>query len=141
MKLISVVTGSFNEEENVTELYERVCRTFAERLPAYAFELIFIDNASTDATVEVLKRLAGQDRRVKVIVNNRNFGHIRSGYHAFLQAGGDAIIVMASDLEDPPEMLPQFIRQWEQGYKIVLAQKSGSDEFAPVYLLRRLYYH
>jgi len=141
MKLISVVTGSFNEEENVTELYERVCRTFAERLPAYAFELIFIDNASTDATVEVLKRLAGQDRRVKVIVNNRNFGHIRSGYHAFLQAGGDAVIVMASDLQDPPEMIPDFVKKWEEGYKIVLAQKTESHESPLFFVVRKTYYN
>jgi glycosyltransferase involved in cell wall biosynthesis len=141
MKLISVVTGSFNEEDNVTELYERVSRTFAERLPAYAFEIIFIDNASTDGTVAVLKSLARRDPRVKIIVNNRNFGHIRSGYHAFLQAKGDAVIVMASDLQDPPEMLEQFVAKWDEGYKIVLAQKTTSDESPLFFLVRKTYYH
>ena len=141
MKLISVVTGSFNEESNVTELYERICATFAEHLPAYAFEIIFIDNASTDGTVSVLKGLARRDERVKIIVNNRNFGHIRSGYHAFLQARGDAVVVMASDLQDPPEMLPDFVGKWEQGYKIVLAQKTTSDESALFFLVRKTYYN
>jgi glycosyltransferase involved in cell wall biosynthesis len=140
MHLISVIAGSFNEEDNVAELYQRVCHTFAANLPDYAFELIFIDNASTDGTVDVLKGLASHDSRVKIIVNNRNFGHIRSGYHAFLQAKGDAVIVMASDLQDPPEMLPQFIRKWEEGYKIVLAQKTESDESRVVFWIRRMYY-
>jgi polyisoprenyl-phosphate glycosyltransferase len=141
MQLISVITGTFNEEDNVTELYERVRETFAANLAGYAFELIFIDNASTDGTVEVLKGIARNDKRVKVIVNNRNFGHIRSGYHAFLQATGDAVIAMASDLQDPPEMLPQFIRKWEEGYKIVLAQKTDTDESRVLALVRRTYYN
>jgi glycosyltransferase involved in cell wall biosynthesis len=141
MKLISVVAGSFNEESNVTELYDRLCATFAERLPAYAFEIIFIDNASTDGTVEVLKGLARRDSRVKIIVNNRNFGHIRSGYHAFLQATGDAVVAMASDLQDPPEMLAEFVAKWEEGYKIVLAQKTTSDESPLFFLVRKTYYN
>jgi glycosyltransferase involved in cell wall biosynthesis len=141
MKLISVVAGTFNEESNVTELYERLCATFAERLPAYAVEIIFIDNASTDGTVAVLKDLARRDSRVKIIVNNRNFGHIRSGYHAFLQASGDAVVVMASDLQDPPEMLAEFVTKWEEGYKIVLAQKTTSDESPLFFLVRKTYYN
>ena len=140
MKFISVVSGSYNEEDNVRELYERVCRVFADMLPEYTFELIIIDNASRDGTVRVLKEIAAQDKRVKVIVNNRNFGPVRSGYHAILQSGGDAIVVMASDLEDPPEMLPQFVRKWEEGYKIVLAQKTSSEEFFGFFLVRRFYY-
>ena len=140
MKFISVVSGCYNEEDNVRELHERVCRVFANELPEYTFELIIIDNASQDGTVRILKEIAAQDKRVKVIVNNRNFGHLRSPYHAVLQAGGDAIIVMASDLEDPPEMLPQFVRKWEEGYKIVLAQKTSSEEFLGLFLVRRFYY-
>ena len=141
MKFISVVSGCYNEEDNVRELHERVCRVFATELPDYTFELIIIDNASQDGTVKVLKEIAAQDKRVKVIVNNRNFGHVRSPYHAVLQASGDAIIVMASDLQDPPEMLPQFIRKWEEGYKIVLAQKTSSEEFFAFFLVRRFYYY
>ncbi len=140
MKTISVVAGTFNEADNVTEFYERVCKVFAGELAGYALELIVIDNASTDATVEILRRLAAQDRRLKVIVNNRNFGHIRSPYHAFLQASGDAVIVMASDLQDPPEMIAKFVREWEGGLKIVLAQKSNSEESALFYLVRTSYY-
>jgi polyisoprenyl-phosphate glycosyltransferase len=112
----------------------------AQDLPEYAYEFILIDNASTDRTVEVLRDICRQDQRVKVIVNNRNFGHIRSGYHAMLQARGEAVVVMASDLEDPPEMIPAFVRKWEEGYKIVLAQKRSSEEFALFYLVRKLYY-
>jgi polyisoprenyl-phosphate glycosyltransferase len=141
MPFISVVSGCFNEEENVRELYDRVCRVFHEDLPGYTFEFIIIDNASQDRTVEVLKEIARQDNRLKIIVNNRNFGHIRSGYHAMLQARGEAVIAMASDLEDPPEMIPQFIRKWEEGYKIVLAQKTESEEFFLFFLIRRLYYY
>jgi glycosyltransferase involved in cell wall biosynthesis len=140
MRFISVVAGCYNEEENVRELYERVCRVFREELPDYAFEFILIDNASEDRTVEILKEIAREDKRVKIIVNNRNFGHIRSGYHALLQARGEAIVSMASDLEDPPELIPQFVRKWEEGYKIVLAQKRSSNEFAPFHMVRKLYY-
>jgi len=140
MRFVSVVAGCYNEEGNVRELYERVCRVFREELPEYAFELILIDNASEDGTVAVLKEIAARDKRVKIIVNNRNFGHIRSGYHALLQARGEAVVNMASDLEDPPELIPQFIHKWEEGYKVVLAQKRSSDEFGPFQLVRKLYY-
>jgi glycosyltransferase involved in cell wall biosynthesis len=88
----------------------------------------------------VLKRLAARDKRLKIIVNNRNFGHIRSGYHAMLQAGGDAVIAMASDLQDPPEMIPQFVRKWEEGHKIVLAQKVNTEESLLFATVRRTYY-
>jgi polyisoprenyl-phosphate glycosyltransferase len=141
MALLSIVTGCYNEEDNILELYDRICKTMATELPDYKFELIAIDNASTDRTVEVLKGMAAKDKRVKVIVNNRNFGHIRSGYHAFLQARGDAVIGMVSDLQDPPEMIPQFVKKWEEGYKIVLAQKTNSKESPLFFLLRRTYYY
>jgi polyisoprenyl-phosphate glycosyltransferase len=140
MNFLSIITGCYNEEENVLELYERICKTFAEKLPGYTFELIFIDNASMDNTVKVLKGIAATDKRVKIIVNNRNFGQIRSGYHAFLQAKGDAIIVMVSDLQDPPEMIPQFVKKWEEGYKIVLAQKTNSEESPIFFFIRKIYY-
>ncbi len=140
MPFISIVAGCFNEEDNVRELWERVTRVMARDLPEYAYEFILIDNASTDRTVEILRGICRQDPRVKLIVNNRNFGHIRSGYHAMLQARGDAVVTLASDLEDPPELIPDFVHKWEEGYKIVLAQKRSSEEFALFYLVRKLYY-
>ena len=140
MRFVSVVAGCYNEEGNVGELYERVCRVFREELPDYAFELVFIDNASEDGTVAVLREIARTDRRVKVIVNNRNFGCDRSVYHATLQTRGEAVVVIATDLQDPPEMIPRFLRKWEEGYQIVLAQKRSSDEFAPFQLVRKVYY-
>lgn len=141
MKFLSIVSGCYNEEENVRELYDRITRVLAEDLPEYAYELILIDNCSQDKTVEILREICRKDKRVKVIVNNRNFGHIRSGYHALFQARGDAIIAMASDLQDPPEMIPQFVRKWEQGYKIALAQKTTSEESAFFFLVRKAYYN
>ncbi len=139
MKFVSVVTGCFNEEENVAELYRQVAEVFAE-LPGYDWEMIFIDNASKDQTVAILREIARKDKRVKVIVNARNFGHVRSGYHALLQAKGEAIIAMASDLQDPPRLIGDFIAKWEQGYKVVMAVKKESEESRLMYGFRQLYY-
>jgi glycosyltransferase involved in cell wall biosynthesis len=140
MPFISIVSGCYNEEENVQELYDRTIRVM-ESLPSYTFEFILIDNASQDRTVEVLREIARKDKRLKIIVNNRNFGHIRSGYHALMQAKGDAVIAMASDLQDPPEMIPQFIEKWEQGFKIALAQKTNSKESPLFFMVRKMYYN
>jgi polyisoprenyl-phosphate glycosyltransferase len=139
MKLISVVSGCYNEEENVEPLYEAVRAIFAV-LPQYDYEHIFIDNASTDRTAELLRGLAARDRRVKVILNTRNFGHIRSPYHAILQARGDAVIGMASDFQDPPELIPKFIEKWEAGYNLVLGVKEGARETGLFYAIRDRYY-
>lgn len=138
MKKISIVTPCYNEEGNVDELYNRIVNVMAD-LP-YTYEHILIDNASADSTVEKLRQLAKKDKRVKIIVNTRNFGHIRSPYFALLQASGDAVIGMASDLQDPPERIPEFIEKWEQGYKIVIGVKTKSQESGLLYLLRTLYY-
>ena len=140
MAFISVVAGTFNEEENAEEFCERVRLVFDEYLPEHSFELIVADNASTDNTVAVLKRIAAADKRVKIILNNRNFGPVRSGYHAFLQAKGDAVVLMSSDLQDPPELIQQFVRKWEDGYKIALAQKTSSEEPPLFFMVRNLYY-
>src|SRR5688572_6957519 len=137
MTFLSIVAGCFNEEENVRELYERVCRVFANDLPDYDYEFILIDNRSTDGTVAVLKEIAKKDERVKIIVNNRNFGALRSTYHAWLQAKGEAIIALASDLQDPPEMISQFVQKWEEGFKIVLGQKTNSEESPLLFFLRK----
>jgi dolichol-phosphate mannosyltransferase len=138
-KLISIISPCYNEEENIEELYCRVVKVMNE-YTIYEFEYLFIDNASTDKTVEKLKKIAINDKRVKIIINNRNFGHIRSPYWGLLQTSGDATIYLSSDLQDPPEMIPQFIAGWESGYKLVLAVKPISEGNFLMHLLRRSYY-
>jgi len=139
-KLISVMMPCYNEAENVEQAYREVRRIF-ENLPQYDYEHIFIDNASTDQTVDILKRLAAEDRRLKIIVNTRNFGHIRSPYHGILQAGGAAVICLASDLQEPPSLIPEFLKCWEQGFKMVRGVKSQSEESALMFAIRKMYYN
>ncbi len=138
-KLISVISGCYNEEDNVRECYEQVKQVFQE-IGRYRYEHIFIDNASRDGTVAILRELAAQDKNVKVILNVRNFGHIRSPHHAMLQARGDAVISVVSDLQDPPELIKEFLRKWEEGFKVVIAVKQDSEESIIFFTLRRLYY-
>lgn len=137
-KLLSIVTPCYNEGENIEELYERIVAVMATQ--PYEYEHICIDNASTDDTVARLKLLAARDKRLKIIVNARNFGHIRSPYHALLQSHGDATVLIASDLQDPPEMIADFIRKWEEGYKTVLAVKPESHESPLMFFVRKAYY-
>jgi len=137
-KMISIVTPCYNEEENIDELYQRIAAVMAT-LP-YDYEHICIDNASTDGTVKRIKELAAQDKRVKLIVNARNFGHIKSPYYAIQQSNGDACILIASDLQDPPEMIVEFVKKWEEGFKTVLAVKPESEESSLMFFLRKSYY-
>lgn len=139
MKTLSVVNPCFNEEANVRELYARV-KAVMNRLGHYRYEHIFIDNSSKDRTVEILKEIAAQDQNVKVIVNTRNFGHVRSPFHAVLQARGDAIIGMSSDLQDPPELIEEMVRHWENGVPVVIAVKSSSEESGLMFHVRKQYY-
>lgn len=139
-KLISFVSPCYNEEENVEELYERVAAVMALESAEYDFEYIFIDNASTDSTLPKLRRIAAVDKRVKVIVNTRNFGHIRSPYWGMLQSSGEATIYLASDLQDPPELARRFIRVWEEGCEVVLAVKPIAEGNPLLHLARKLYY-
>ncbi|MDD5155304.1 MAG: glycosyltransferase family 2 protein [Candidatus Omnitrophica bacterium] len=139
MKKVSVVTACFNEEGNIGELYSRVKKAFAG-IPGYSYEHIFIDNASRDNTVKILKDIAANDKNVKVIVNLRNFGAERSGRHALLNASGDAVIGMVADLQDPPELIGEFIKKWEEGYKIVVGIKVRSEGNRFFYFLRKFYY-
>ncbi len=136
---ITVLTPCFNEAENVDVLYERVKAVF-DALPDYRYEHLFIDNASTDDTVGKLRVIAARDRRVKVIVNTRNFGHVRSPYYALLQCRGDAVIGMAADLQDPPELIPAFLEKWREGYRVVLGVKAASEESAALFAIRKLGY-
>lgn len=140
-KMISIMTACFNEEENVVELHGAISKIMADQLPEYRWEHIFIDNCSQDNTISLLRKLAQQDKdHVKVILNARNFGHIRSPYHGLLQASGDAVISMAADFQDPPEMIPMFVKEWEQGKKIVIAVKTTSKENRIMFAIRSMYY-
>ena len=117
----------------------RVVKVMAA-LPEYDYELIIIDNASTDGTQETLRRLAAENPRLKVILNARNFGHIRSPFHGMMQGAGDAVVYLASDLQEPPELITDFVKKWEEGAKAVVAIKDSSDESPLFFAVRRLYY-
>lgn len=139
MKLISIVIPCYNEEDNVVYLYEKIKEIF-KQFPHYQYEYLFIDNDSKDKTVDRLRQLALQDCHVKIIINTRNFGHIRSPYYGLLQTNGDASILIAADLQDPPKMIYDFILAWESGYKIVIGIKEKSEESKIMFAIRRLYY-
>jgi glycosyltransferase involved in cell wall biosynthesis len=139
LKLISVVTACYNEEENVERLVVAVKEIFS-RHPQYEYEHLFIDNNSQDKTVPVLRQIAFLDRHVKVIVNARNFGHIRSPFHGLINAQGDAVISLVADFQDPPVLIEDFLKKWEEGYKIVVGIKNESEEFAFFFFLRNAYY-
>lgn len=139
MKHISIMTPCYNEEGNIMNIYQAVKGQF-DKLPQYTYEHIFIDNYSTDRSREILRDLALKDKNVKVILNARNFGPNRSGTYGMLQGSGDALICIVCDLQDPPEMIPQFLEKWEEGYKVVLGQKTKSKENPVMYQIRKLYY-
>ncbi|MBO7612167.1 MAG: glycosyltransferase family 2 protein [Elusimicrobia bacterium] len=139
-KLISVVSSAFNEQDNIEELCTRIKQVCESLQDNYDYEQIILDNGSTDNTTQKLKDLAAIDNHIKVIINTRNFGHIRSPYYGMLQAKGDIIISIASDLQEPPELIIDFIKQWEQGYKVVLGQKTSSKENKLMFFIRTLYY-
>jgi glycosyltransferase involved in cell wall biosynthesis len=138
--LISIVTPCYNEEDSVEELFSRV-DSVCKSLPQYSFEHIFIDNDSTDKTREILRRLAKENSHLKAIFNERNFGHLRSPFHALLQAQGDAVISVVCDLQDPPEMIVDFLKNWEDGTPIVIGVKTSSAENWMMYKLRTFYYN
>ena len=138
-KTISIVTACYNEEENVLSLYNQV-REVMVGIGRYEYEHIFIDNSSRDNTVAILKAIAAQDKNVKIIVNARNFGHIRSPIHALLQARGDAVISIVADLQDPPQMIAEMVREWEKGAYCVLGIKRSSEEASLMFWLRKQYY-
>lgn len=139
MNSISIITPCYNEVGNVELLYKQIKAIMAD-VTDIEYELIFIDNASTDGTVAVLRRLAAKDEQVKVILNMRNFGPIRSPYYGLLQCQSEAAILIASDLQDPPLLLPRFIKKWREGYKVVMGVKIQSEESSFIYHLRSMYY-
>jgi len=137
--IISIVTPCYNEEDNITEVIFQV-RQVMESLPEYGYEHIFIDNDSTDQTVHKLKLEAEKDSHIKIIVNSRNFGYIRSSMYGMYQATGDAVILIVADLQDPPDMIKVFIKKWEEGNDAVIGSKTSSEENKWMYRIRSLYY-
>ena len=138
-KLISIVTPCYNEEENVAEVSNQVKKVMEES--GYDYEHIFIDNDSADKTVAILKEIAAQDKRVKIIVNARNFGQLKSPYYALMQTKGDAVVLLYCDLQDPPGLIKDFIKKWEEGFKIVAGIKNKSEESRLMFAVRKIYYN
>ncbi|MBI3519380.1 MAG: glycosyltransferase family 2 protein [Bacteroidetes bacterium] len=138
-KLISVLTPCYNEKDNVEPLSIEVSKVF-EKYPQYDYEHIFIDNDSTDGTLEILMNIAERDKNVKIIMNARNFGHIRSPFYGMLQCQGDAVISMVADFQDPPELIHEFIKKWEEGFKIVIGVKAESKENPLMFAVRKFFY-
>jgi glycosyltransferase involved in cell wall biosynthesis len=140
-KLISIITPCYNEEANIQACVERVRQIFQEKLPQYEYEHIFCDNASSDRTVDILRSVCAVNRRVKVILNARNFGPFRSTFNALMSSSGDAVLVMlAADLQDPPELIPDFVERWEKGYEVVYGIRGQRQEGVVMASIRRFYY-
>jgi len=138
MKKISIVTPTFNEEENI----ERLCKEIKKEAESleYEYEHIIIDNCSTDKTIEKIREISSKDKKVKVIINARNYGHLKSPFYGILQATGDACILMVSDFQEPINLISQYIKKWENGAKIVLGEKNFSEENNFMFSLRKLFY-
>ncbi len=139
MKHITVVTPCYNEEDNVEEVYRQTRAVFAT-IEGVTYEHLFIDNFSSDRTPALLRAMAASDRNVKVILNARNFGHIRSPYYGLLQARGDAAILLVADFQDPPELMKKFVEHWLGGAKLVVGVKPSADESSLMFAIRRMYY-
>ncbi len=137
---ISIVSPCYNEEENIIPVYEEISKIMRNKLDKYEYEIIFIDNYSIDRTREIILGLCDKDNRVKAIFNAKNFGHIRSPFYGLMQATGDAVILIASDLQDPPGLIEEFLEKWEAGNKIVIAVKNKSEEKFLMRLFRNMYY-
>ena len=138
-KKISISSGCYNEEGNLQEWYDRLIKMFAQ-FPQYDYEIIIADNCSTDRSREILRSIAAKDKNFKVIFNSNNFGQIRSPYNGLMQTTGDAMVVMASDLQDPPELIAEFIKKWEEGNRVVVAVKPQSRENITISTVRKFYY-
>ncbi|MEI7946599.1 MAG: glycosyltransferase family 2 protein [bacterium] len=139
MKTISIISGCYNEEGNLQEFHDRIVAVL-KKFPQYAYEIIVADNCSTDNSRAIIRQIAAQDKQFKAIFNANNFGHIRSPYNALLQASGDAVVILCSDLQDPPELIETFIQKWEEGYRVVCGIKPKSKENPLMFLFRRIYY-
>ncbi len=140
MKKISVLIPCYNEKENVGPISQAVTGILEKELPQYDYELVFIDNDSTDGTRDIIRGLCQENPRIKAIFNARNFGQFNSPYYGMLQVTGDCVIEMVADFQDPVELIPQYVREWEKGYKIVIGIKTSSQENRVMYWLRSCYY-
>ena len=140
MKKISVLIPCYNEEENVVPISEAVIKTLTKDLPEYDYELVFIDNDSQDRTRSLIRQLCNENPKIKAIFNARNFGQFDSPYYGMLQITGDCVIEMVADFQDPVELIPQYVHEWEKGYKIVIGIKTSSKENRLMYWLRGCYY-
>ena len=140
MKKISVLIPCYNEEENVVPISEAVIKTLTKDLPEYDYELVFIDNDSQDRTRSLIRQLCNENPKIKAIFNARNFGQFNSPYYGMLQITGDCVIEMVADFQDPVELIPQYVHEWEKGYKIVIGIKTSSKENRLMYWLRGCYY-
>lgn len=140
MKLVSVVVPCYNEERSVQAVYDRIRKVFQEDIPNYHYELIYVDDYSQDRTRSLIEEICRKDKGVKAIFNVKNFGFHRNVFSALQYASGDAAFLMFGDLQDPPELLPGFIKSWEAGHKVIVGQKKGSQEVILMQLFRKLYY-
>ena len=140
MKKISVLIPCYNEVENAGPISKAVTDIIEKELPQYDYELVFIDNDSTDGTRDVIRELCRQNPKIKAIFNARNFGQFNSPYYGMLQVTGDCVIEMVADFQDPVEMIPKYVHEWEKGYKIVIGIKTSSKENKVMYWLRTCYY-
>ncbi len=140
MKTITIVIPTYNEEKNIANTYDRVKTVFEQNLSSYDFQILYIDNASTDQTRDKIRKLCEEDKRVQAIFNNTNFGFSKSSFYGLSQAEGDCAVLMYADMQDPPEVIPQMVKKWEEGYKVVVGIKSKSKENPLMYLVRGIYY-
>lgn len=140
MKLISILVPCYNEVENVEPLSDAVIETIDTFLPEYDYEIVFIDNHSTDGTREKIESLCKKNEKIRAIFNSRNFGQFNSPYYGLCQMNGDCVIPFCADFQDPLEMIPRLVREWEKGYQVVAAIKTESDENKIMRILRTLYY-
>ena len=140
MKKISILIPCYNEQENVVPMSEAITNLFEAELAQYDYELVFIDNDSKDNTRPLLREICAKNRHIKAIFNAKNFGQFNSPYYGILQTTGDCTISMVCDFQDPIELIPQYIREWENGYKIVIGIKKSSKENPIMYKLRGTYY-
>ena len=139
-KKISVMIPCYNELENVVPMSEAVVEQFEKNLSDYDYELVFIDNCSTDGTRDKLEAICAKNKKIKAIFNSKNFGQFNSPFYGMCQTTGDATITMCCDFQDPVDLIPKFVHEWENGYKIVSAIKTSSEESSLMYFLRSCYY-